>query len=411
MGSLAIEGARLAEVFRVAPSFLAVFRGPNFVYEFVNEAYYGVVGRRELLGRSVFDVFPESRYQGFLEILRRVLHDGIPVVGREVRIEIRSGVAGQPIERFIDLTYIPLTEPDGTRSGVVSHGSDVTALVRARSEAERARATLEQERTELEGRVAARTAELARANETLTAESRERARAERDRNELRRQLASAEEGERRRLARELHDQLGQHLTAFTLGLDEVARALPSDSPALSTVSSLHELATALARDVRHVAVELRPPELDDLGLESAVASYVERWTERYGVPVETRIAGLPTHGGNDEVTTAIYRLLQEALTNVARHADARHVSLILECRDGSVRLIIEDNGRGFDANVIMRDGIGRERLGLAGMRERAALAGGTLTVEAAPGRGTTIYARLPLPAVLGSGPRLAARDP
>jgi signal transduction histidine kinase len=162
--------------------------------------------------------------------------------------------------------------------------------------------------------------------------------------------------------------------------------------------------------VRHVAVELRPPELDDLGLESAVTSYVERWSERYGIPVETRIGGLPIHGGDDEMKTTIYRVLQEALTNVARHADARHVSLLLECRDGSIRLIIEDNGRGFDVEAVMRDGIGRQRLGLAGIRERAALAGGTLTVEATPARGTTIYVRLPLPAVRGADARLAAYD-
>ena len=80
MGSLATEGARLAEVFRVAPSFFAVCRGPNFIYEFVNEPYYEVVGRQELLGRSVFDVFPESRHHAFIDTLRRALRDGIPVV-------------------------------------------------------------------------------------------------------------------------------------------------------------------------------------------------------------------------------------------------------------------------------------------------------------------------------------------
>jgi PAS domain S-box-containing protein len=129
--------ARLRDVFAQAPAFLAVLRGPDFVFEFVNEAYYQLVGHRELLGRPVFEALPEVRGQGFEELLARVRDTGEPFVGREVSFLVTRTPGAPPEQRFVDLVYYPLTEADGTRSGVVAHGSDVTGQVLARQAVER----------------------------------------------------------------------------------------------------------------------------------------------------------------------------------------------------------------------------------------------------------------------------------
>lgn len=211
---------------------------------------------------------------------------------------------------------------------------------------------------------------------------------------LRRQLIAAEEAERGRLARELHDQLGQHLTALTLGLDEVAGLLPPDSPAVPRLAGLLRLTGLLTRDVRYLAVELRPPELDDVGLESALATYVAQWTKRYGIPADLEITGAAMQAALMETSTTIYRIVQEALVNVAKHAGATQVSIILERSSTDVRLIIEDDGCGFDVQSTRRRAQRESRFGLAGMEERATLAQGTFEVESAEGQGTTIYVRL-----------------
>jgi len=129
--------ARLRDVFAQAPAFLAVLRGPRFVFDVVNEAYYQLVGKRDLVGRAVFDALPEVRGQGFEELLAGVVETGIPFVGREVPLTVNTGDDGVPEQRFVDLVYYPLNEADGTRSGVVAHGSDVTAQVLARQAVER----------------------------------------------------------------------------------------------------------------------------------------------------------------------------------------------------------------------------------------------------------------------------------
>jgi signal transduction histidine kinase len=139
LGELQLERARLADVFRQAPTFLAVLRGPDHVFELVNDAYYQLVGHRELLGKPVFEALPEVRGQGFKELLDRVLATGEPFVGRDVPLLVERHAGAALEERFIDLTYLPLMEADGTWSGVIAHGADMTAQVLARREAEQAR--------------------------------------------------------------------------------------------------------------------------------------------------------------------------------------------------------------------------------------------------------------------------------
>jgi PAS domain S-box-containing protein len=148
--ALQVERARLAYVFQQAPGFLAVLRGPDYVFELVNEAYYQVVGHRPLIGKPVLDALPEVRDQGFTEILDRVVETGEPFVGREVAVRLLRTPGAPPEERFVDFIYLPLAEADGTRSGIIAHGTDVTEQVRARHEIERLLAESEQARADAE---------------------------------------------------------------------------------------------------------------------------------------------------------------------------------------------------------------------------------------------------------------------
>ena len=202
-----------------------------------------------------------------------------------------------------------------------------------------------------------------------------------------RRVVEAQELERRRLARELHDQTGQELTSVLLGLKAVEEA-NSDADRTEALAAVREQVVETLHDVRRLAVELRPKALDDFGLVPALERLRDTFAEQTGmrVDLESRVRGrLPT-----DVETALYRIVQEALTNIVKHAQASAVSIVLARQGGTVTALIEDDGRGFSP-------VGNgEGLGLLGMGERLALLGGKLKVESSPGAGTTIVAEVPL---------------
>ena len=202
-------------------------------------------------------------------------------------------------------------------------------------------------------------------------------------------VVSAQELERRRLARELHDETGQALTSILLGLRTVEDARGEDEQR-AAVAEVRDLVRSTLQDVRQLAVELRPKALDDFGLVAAL----ERLTQNFAEQTEIKVAfesTLPPGRLPPEVETALYRIVQESLTNVVKHARASHVSIVLGRKGASVTAIIEDDGVGFDPARAREDG-----LGLIGMRERVALVGGRLTVESRPGAGTTFVAEVPV---------------
>jgi signal transduction histidine kinase len=203
-----------------------------------------------------------------------------------------------------------------------------------------------------------------------------------------RRVMSGQEVERRRLARELHDETGQALTSILLGLKAVEDAPDADSMR-GAAGELRELVVATLQDVRRLAVELRPKVLDDFGLVAAVERLVETVSERSGMEVQLE-AGLGSERLPELVETTLYRIVQEALTNVIKHAQASKVSVLLVPREGAVTAVVEDNGLGFEVDETRADG-----LGLLGMRERVGLLEGKLTVESSPG-GTTVAAEVPL---------------
>ena len=245
-----------------------------------------------------------------------------------------------------------------------------------------------------------RSSQLAAANIDLKGEIAERAKAEQARTQLLEKLVSAQEEERRRIARELHDQMGQDLSAMMLELKACDDAAAPGEIA-RRIEQLRTLAEQMIQDLHLIAWELRPSMLDDLGLKSALGNYAEHWTRRTGIAVDFlgKLDGerLPPH-----VEATLYRVGQEALQNVLKHGGAKSVSVILDRRRDHVALIVEDDGRGFDpASIEAPTGTGR--LGLLGMRERVALLGGTVEIESSPGAGATIVARVPL-----AGPPLPA---
>jgi PAS domain S-box-containing protein len=213
------------------------------------------------------------------------------------------------------------------------------------------------------------------------------------RERLVRDLVAAQEAERQRVARELHDQMGQHLVGLSLGLSRLAQ-ISGESPEITHITKrLQAITDTMARDVQHLAIELRPASLDDLGLADAVSNYADGMAQRFGLQVDVQCDR--TRRLDSSAETTIFRIVQEALTNIAKHAKAQHVSVILEARGDRLHVIVEDDGVGFQPEHVRRGGDG-VHLGLRGMIERTALVGGEFQIESRPGRGTTVFVRVPL---------------
>lgn len=223
----------------------------------------------------------------------------------------------------------------------------------------------------------------------------ERVQAKEARLQLRQRLLTAQEEERRRISRELHDQMGQYLPALLLGLKVLENAGRNQPPA-DLLSRLQDLAANIARDVHNLSRDLRPTALDDFGLQVALANYAEEWSERHKLTADFYSSGLAVKRLAPLVEITLYRVAQEALTNIVKHAHAHHVSIILEYAPDGITLLVEDDGQGFNVDAVMETPVMHRRLGLLGMQERVTLAGGTLRVESDTGIGTIVIARIPI---------------
>jgi PAS domain S-box-containing protein len=296
---------------------------------------------------------------------------------------------------------------DGRNTALHNEAGEVlgfSKILRDATNEKAADEALQRAHDELEERVQERTAQL-------RSEILQRRDAEHAREQLLQRLVNAQEEERRRISLEMHDEMGQQLTGLLLGLNALAKG---NEPRIRTlpfpqqIQRLQEIARDVMQQMHHLAWELRPAALDTFGLEPALRRYVQQWSERSQVPVDYLSRGIvtadsPSSGLSSsrlpqQVETALYRVVQEALTNVQRHAQAGNVSVLLERREKDVIAMVEDDGGGFE---VAEDETGRlrpsaDRLGLLGMMERLELVNGILTVESAPGQGTTVYARVPI---------------
>lgn len=208
-------------------------------------------------------------------------------------------------------------------------------------------------------------------------------------------VINAQEEERRRLARELHDEQSQALGALAVSLDRLSRLLkPSTSEVTGEIEQARDMARSLLRETRRLIYDLRPSVLDDMGLEAAIRWSAETHLERHGVQVSIRSLLAPGRLPAP-VETSLFRVAQEAIVNIERHAQAQHAGIVLEQRDASLRMEVSDDGRGFGPNAI-GNGLETPGVGLEGMRERVRLIGGTIEIVSASGKGTQIKVEVPL---------------
>lgn len=305
-------------------------------------------GLQSVIGSSMLDLVWPDDHPKLDGLLRRAAHRNCR---GEIRLQSRKGA---PLSVHLSLNPLRL---DSTRA-VCLIASDLSEIKRAEQEL---RASSEQLRN------------------------------------LAAHLLTVREEERARISREVHDELGQSLTAVKMDLAWLAGRLPRrNGQMLERIGSTRQLADSMIQSIRRISTELRPGVLD-LGLAAAVEWQVQEFQARSGIQCKVRL--LTQEVFAPDVSTALFRILQETLTNVARHAKATRVEVVQQKQRNRVVLLIRDNGRGFD----QADPSLSKSLGLLGMRERAAILGGQVNISSAPGKGTTVTAWIPLPSPEASG--------
>lgn len=337
----------------------------DFLYLEANPAFAAQTGLPSVHGRSIRLAGPAADDE-WIQNYASVVQSGEP-------LRFRRHLAS--VGRWFDIHVSRVGPARSKRLAVVF--SDVTDRVRIE---EQAASILD----ELEQRVSHRTGQLSVA----------RAEAERllaEKGELLERIIKAQEEERQRIARELHDEMGQHLTALKVRVEGLAVGGESSSG----VEQLMTLVTQLDRTVDRLTLELRPPALEGLGLVGAIASLVESAHAAHGPRIDVQTNFSAGQRLPENVEIALYRVLQEALTNVQKHARAANISVILERQNGLVQLIIEDDGTGFPVETTPPMVEAERHFGLLGIRERLSIVGGTFTVETSGG-GSTLYVRVPL---------------
>lgn len=228
----------------------------------------------------------------------------------------------------------------------------------------------------------------------MKTQSKLRAAAEADVLRLLRRTMSDQEAERKRIARELHDDLGQSVALFQLGLDGIARSTGDDA-VLTQTAALKRIAQDISRGLHRIAWEVRPSALDTLGLGDAIGQLLEDWRPHCSLVFDLHL-GIGDRRLPPDVESTLYRVVQEGITNVVRHADAQHVGVVVEIRGNDVICIIEDDGRGMAGAKLSSSQTGPRHLGLLGMRERLALVKGAMEIESIQSKGTALFVKVPL---------------
>ena len=232
----------------------------------------------------------------------------------------------------------------------------------------------------------------------LELEIQRRRSAEEERKKLLRRFVSLQEEEKRHISRELHDHCGQEIIALQLGMKRAVDIVKIENQreVNACFKEVNEILDRLSGEIHDLAFDLRPPSLDELGLHTAIGSFLELWSQRVRIIVDFECRNWDEERLTSETSLTLYRVLQEALTNVAKHSKSKHVSVVLELQRDSAVEIVEDQGIGFEVDDSAENSMIRQPLGLLGMKERLASVGGTLEIESAAGKGTTLFARVPI---------------
>jgi signal transduction histidine kinase len=383
--ALDLERSRLAEVFRQAPSFLAVLRGRDHVFELVNHAYYAIVGHRHILGKPVLEALPEVRDQGFVELLDRVLDTGEPYVGREVAIQLVRTPGAAPEERFINFVYQPLVEAGGTRSGVVAHGHDVTEQVLARRQIERLLAESEHARAESEAANRVKAEFLA----TMSHELRTPLNAIGGYTDL---LRMAVRGPVTAEQREFLDRIQQSQRHLLGLINEVLNFAKLEKGAVH-----YDIAEIAVGSVLAAAEAIVKPQAADKGLELVVRHPT--------VPMVVRAD-----------PDKLRQILVNLLSNAVKFTDpGGRIEMSADTAEAGVHIVVSDTGIGippdklseiFDPFVQVRSDLKRPYegtgLGLAISRDLARGMGGDLHAESRLGEGSSFTLTLPAGAAEGN---------
>lgn len=329
-----------------------------------------------------------ARNQEHLELLRAVgikSYMIVPLVARGRSLGAMTFVSGESARRFTnqDLEFAAIL---ASRAAMAIDNARLYSEAQAFNE-------------ELERRVIDRTIELVATNRELEEQIEERRREQVQLEssygllrELASRLQAVREEERARIARELHDELGQALTAFRYDLSSLANHMPKANANLRTqTKAMLDRIDATIQLVRRIATELRPGMLDDLGLAAAIEWQAQEFSQRTGIRLDIKLPEMEVNPDRERAT-AIFRVFQETLTNITRHSKATHVQVQLDTVDDSMRLQVRDNGVGFEQAKVQA----KRSLGLLGMQERAEILGGRFQVESAVGKGTTVTMIVPL---------------
>ena len=299
---------------------------------------------------------------------------------------------------FASGVVAPLRESGGAMIGFVKIARDLT-------DSKRWEDALQQEHDALEVRVQERTAELATANTSLDTQLQERRQAEEQVRGLLRRLLTVQEDERRRIARDLHDHVGQQIAGLRLKIDAMTEVSREHAELRAAVEDAQQTISKIDRELDFFTWELRPAALNHLGLATTLGNFIREWSKEFGISVEYHTRGLDGVRLSYEIETNLYRIAQEALNNIYKHANAGRVGVMLERRRHQLILVIEDDGVGF--GNAERSATDEDRgIGLVGMEERSALIGGIVEIESAEGKGTTVFVQVPLPGDEGIGDRL-----
>ncbi len=353
----------------------------DFNFVMVNSSYARGSGHsfEELLSQNHFALFPSEENEA---IFKRVRDTGETAEFRDKPFSF----ADQP-ERGVtywDWTLAPVKDESGKVHGLVLSLIDTTDSVRVREE-------LRRHREELESLVSERTSQLKESYDRLKEEIGEREQAEEKLRALSHRLVQLQEEERRTIARELHDEIGQSLTVLKLFLDRY-HSSRSDGVASPDLEQARNLVKRVMGQLRNLSLTLRPTMLDDLGLLPTLQWHLERYSSQTRIDVNFRHSGLQKKIPR-EVSTAAYRIVQEALTNVARHANTGEVMVCVRAEKGTLLIEVEDHGEGFDIAKARDAG----SVGLSGISERVLALNGSLTIESTPESGTYLLAELPIP--------------